>query len=399
MKFETLIVATLTGVLAIAGVFFLSQMSVPTPPNTTYPSPPPAEPTTELEIAKTGPQPRIELPEVHHEFGTMEVGQTKIHKFVVKNVGEAPLKLRKGESSCKCTLATPPEGLEPGGSSEIELEWKPTQASPTFRQYVKIHTNDPENLLVELTVQGTVDSRIVILPSEVWQIGTFVSEEPRVYTGSILSSVMDEFKITGISCANPAIRFDIGELDPTLAKDRMAKSGYSVKATIEPSVGVGDFKVPVTVKTDQFETNEDGSQGAPLEVTLVILGSREGPLRLLGPSALEEGLGVRMGTFSAAEGRTVSLKAIIRNPPEGGFQVTNYTSRPSHLKIDIKPLEVAPNSNPNPSGGTAVMNVTIDFPPGSPPGQHPAINPAHIVIETNHPAAPNIDLLVLYNAY
>src|SRR5262245_45718222 len=48
--------------------------------------------------------PRVEVVEPNFQFGTMERGRTRSHRFEVKNVGNAPLKLQVGQTSCKCTL-------------------------------------------------------------------------------------------------------------------------------------------------------------------------------------------------------------------------------------------------------------------------------------------------------
>jgi len=43
--------------------------------------------------------PKIFFPETIHDFGTVMQGDKVTHKFVVKNVGDAPLKLIKAKGS------------------------------------------------------------------------------------------------------------------------------------------------------------------------------------------------------------------------------------------------------------------------------------------------------------
>lgn len=43
--------------------------------------------------------PKIFFPETVHDFGTVMQGEEATHKFVVKNVGDAPLKLIKAKGS------------------------------------------------------------------------------------------------------------------------------------------------------------------------------------------------------------------------------------------------------------------------------------------------------------
>src|SRR4051812_32552624 len=55
--------------------------------------------------SKSEKLPRAVAEEAKYNFGTMQRGTSKSHDFVIKNVGEAPLKLRAGTTSCKCTLS------------------------------------------------------------------------------------------------------------------------------------------------------------------------------------------------------------------------------------------------------------------------------------------------------
>ncbi len=52
--------------------------------------------------------PRIEVSQPHYDFGTMQRGTSKSHEFVIRNVGTAPLKIRSGGTTCKCTLSEVP---------------------------------------------------------------------------------------------------------------------------------------------------------------------------------------------------------------------------------------------------------------------------------------------------
>src|SRR5262245_52451963 len=47
---------------------------------------------------------RIKVDEPVYNFGTMQRGTTKSHEFVVHNIGDAPLTLANGGTTCKCTI-------------------------------------------------------------------------------------------------------------------------------------------------------------------------------------------------------------------------------------------------------------------------------------------------------
>src|SRR5688572_1042832 len=66
-------------------------------------------------IAEGQKVPRVQVEQPHFNFGQMERGREKSHRFLVRNVGEAPLTLRVGPTSCKCTLSEVQSGaLAPG---------------------------------------------------------------------------------------------------------------------------------------------------------------------------------------------------------------------------------------------------------------------------------------------
>src|ERR1700730_16438707 len=76
-----------------------------------FPSSPVAE--------KTGPSGIAEVEgDLTHDFGTMAQYSTGKKTWAIKNVGEGPLRLIKGTSTCSCTIASLKDGtaasLKPG---------------------------------------------------------------------------------------------------------------------------------------------------------------------------------------------------------------------------------------------------------------------------------------------
>jgi len=95
--------------------------------------------------------PRVKVDEPHHNFGRMERGREKSHKFVIRNIGDAPLTLTVGQTSCKCTLSEVESGaIPPGESTHVKIEWSAKADQGPFRQTATIHTNDPQQPDVEL---------------------------------------------------------------------------------------------------------------------------------------------------------------------------------------------------------------------------------------------------------
>ena len=96
---STIVVAALVGVLAGGAVAYVEVRSDPDALDKL---------ADELAAsAKPGDKetPRIAVDQPHYDFGTMQRGTSKSHEFVIRNVGNAPLKIRNGGTTCKCTLS------------------------------------------------------------------------------------------------------------------------------------------------------------------------------------------------------------------------------------------------------------------------------------------------------
>lgn len=76
-------------------------VTTPSPPTTPVKNPTPptvqADPKTEATPSTRGPL--AQFPETLHDFGTIVQGEKVSHTFIVKNVGDEPLKLIKAKGS------------------------------------------------------------------------------------------------------------------------------------------------------------------------------------------------------------------------------------------------------------------------------------------------------------
>ena len=116
--------------------------------------------------APSGPAPHAETAETRHAFGTLGTGGSGSHEFVVRNAGDGPLTLRKGTTSCTCTVsdfeaieggsADGTRVVPPGGETKIRVQWKGKPPGGPFRQQATILTDDPRRPEVVFTVEGTV---------------------------------------------------------------------------------------------------------------------------------------------------------------------------------------------------------------------------------------------------
>src|SRR3990170_2534374 len=160
--FSVVIVSALVGTLVGGAVAYVR---VSTDPNAI--GLPGEKPKNALALPTDASSPRVQVDVPDFNFGTMQQGRRRSHTFVFKNVGAAPLTLRVGKPTCKCTVGSVTEGPIPaGGSGTVTLEWTALTGSGPFRQSAPVYTNDPLNSTIELVIHGEVTEAEGIEPRE-----------------------------------------------------------------------------------------------------------------------------------------------------------------------------------------------------------------------------------------
>jgi hypothetical protein len=99
---------------------------------------------------------KIKFPEKLYEFGEIAEGDIVEHKFLFKNIGNAPLMIKSASATCGCTVPSYPYlELAPGEKGHIGVHYSSVGKSGENSAEITIHTNgDPE--IVNLKIHGTV---------------------------------------------------------------------------------------------------------------------------------------------------------------------------------------------------------------------------------------------------
>ncbi|MGH7201672.1 MAG: DUF1573 domain-containing protein, partial [Planctomycetaceae bacterium] len=215
MKLGTVLIAALVVVGTLAAAVWIGKYgglsadlkNTQAASGPTYQEPP--------DIADDGPQPKVFVEEPEYDFGVMTVGQTRTHTFMVRNEGDASLKLALKGTSCKCTIGELEHGaVPPGGSTEVTLEWTPESADDQFRQLAQIWTNDPEfseasGTPLELYVSGQVKNVILMQPEGLLELGELSGTGPTRGEFMMYSPVREEFQIVNIESSNELMATDV----------------------------------------------------------------------------------------------------------------------------------------------------------------------------------------------
>ena len=205
-------------------------------------------------MPRTKALPKAEVVEPHFNFGTMQRGTTKSHEFEIRNGGVAPLKLRAGATTCKCTLSEVSEdAIAPGTTTHVKVQWTAKSDNGPFRQTASIFTNDPLRPSLELSVDGEILSASGVEPPDLGfgKVAVGDSATAQVY---VMSMLQDDLTVSDPELSDAATRdrFDV-KIEPVDTKDlpnKSAKRGVRVTVTAKPGLPVGRFAQWLSVKTN-----------------------------------------------------------------------------------------------------------------------------------------------------
>jgi hypothetical protein len=331
-------------------------------------------------------------------FGVMQLGDTGKHAFVLKNTGDAPLSLKKGDTTCKCTLsALADRQLAPGKTTQVELEWTPKEFADQFRQTAYIETNDPRQPKVRLEIVGRVIQTVRVQPESI-ALSNISFNESRTADVFIYCYRDEDFSLTFDRLADPstAAFFDVQivPLSPAeVAEEALAKSGVKVVVTIKPGLPLGALAQTIYL--------------APLskdlpELSIPIQGSVAGDISVFAAKNLYNGDRriITIGAVDRASGGTYKLQLSVKGPhaKEVKFSV-GEVDPPDVLQVSIDTEHPSSINN-----GTVFMYpLTITIPPGSRnvsrlggETSDPGVKLGKIVIESTHPQTKQLVLHVQF---
>jgi len=332
--------------------------------------------------------PEVVVDNEEYHFGVMDASATGRHDFILTNKGTGVLKLSKGHTTCKCTMANFEHAeVPPGQSTKVTLEFKGHGFSGPYKQTATVITNDPKRPQIQLMVSGKIIPILRAVPSEVSFTGISAST-PVTWTVDLFGYVDTPLQITGfkLSEEKTAGMFEIKAqpLGPdVLAKETGAKSGVQLAITVKPGLPVGAFK-----QTIHLDTNLEGAPHHELEVS----GNVVGELAIVGARWDEERSLLGIGTVSSKEEVSRRVILVARGKYRDQVKLKVVEVWPELLKVELEP--------PSTMGETLrQFPIIIRIPKGTPPANYlgsEAAQTGRIVLETNHPEAPKMLIRVAF---
>jgi len=329
--------------------------------------------------AATGEKlPKLEIVEKEFNFSRMALGATGEHDFVVKNVGTAPAKIARGPVQCKCTVAgLKDQEIPPGEEIRIHLAWTPKDIGP-FSQSATIWSNDPDNLEIKLIVTGELFPEVNIAPQNGWSLGPISTSEKIPLIGFIESAVYNTFKITEIVKSSDRVQMEAIAYTENELQERAVLSGYHLRGHLVGIETPQPISELITVHTDL--------KNLP-KFELPVNGTRTGSITIIGSNWYSGNRLLDLGMVSTGKGKEVKL-TVMTPPAEEELKLLEVKANPGFLSATLKPEQVGKEL------ARERYSLFVKVPPDSPKGVWPEGTPGTLLLKTNHPLVPELEIKI-----
>ena len=335
-------------------------------------------PVSTAAPAEVGAQPRAEAPQTEYDFGMMNPHTTGRHKFIVQNSGSAPLALRVGSTSCKCTLAgLADKQVPPGESTTVTLEWT-TGAALHYAQYATIHTNDPQKKSLDFGVQGQVRMAIGFDEHEL-VLDRIELDKPTLVERLIYSQLWDDFTVKDVESKIQGLSWKALPVEPASARHLEPKTVQRLRLTIPGDLPAGRIEDSLRVTVQRIDGDEEVQH---LELPFSGIVPRR--LAIYGAGIDEYGV-IDLGDIREGQGKRMNLLVKVRDP-EPDLPMAKVEIFPSFLAAELKPR----------AEGKGLYDLTLEVPPSTPTCQYHSNPLGRILIDTGHPRVGALELKVTF---
>ncbi len=354
------------------------------------------EPSVEVDLSPGAPvagpglntsAPKIVVEQPEYDFGVMQRGATRRHEYVIRNEGDAPLKLTAGSTTCKCTnFDVAPDPIPPGKSATIALEWAAKSLPGEFRQSANLNTNDPIRSMVTLSVFGNVVEPSGLAPSS-FELGEVRAGETASASVLFYSNDLKDLRVSaeGPKKEDGSDLFDI-VVEP-VSSEQLPKpgavAGYRTTLITKPGLAVGPVNEWVKLKTNQPDSEL-------LEVP--VFARVVGDITVHGGRWNDTAGALHLGMVPSSQGAKNRLLLSVKgaHAADTRFEV---------LEVDPPELKVKLGETTRKSDEVYHTYLTIEVPPGTRPMIH--LNNAQgeqgiVRLKTTHSLSPELKLGVRF---
>jgi len=305
--------------------------------------------------------PKITVPTLRYEIGTLTAGETAEAEFPLTNTGTDLLKIEEVKTSCGCTTASYPQTLQPGekGVLKVKLVSQPLW-SGVEEKHLIVRCNNRNQPQVELDLTAQMRPLFRFSPANPVAVPYRKGELLRQVITVTAASDRD-VRITGVTPAGPETG---AQLLP--AESAGSARAWRVEITARPPEAGGDFSRTVTLQTSDPKVPA---------IPLVVTGLAQDALAVLPPI-------LYLGRLSAAaDTGPPPVLTIYRRA--GAFRVVEVKTDSPALKTEIGPLDA-----PDAAGHNSFYGISVHYLGGWKKGKVPG----KIVVRIDDPAVPKLEV-------
>jgi hypothetical protein len=107
-------------------------------------------------VSRVRPAPRAVIPFNSFSFGDVYRGEVISQIFVIKNEGDAELRIKDFKGDCGCTATRSDSVIPPGKEGIAEVEVQTVSQSGLINKTAILHTNDPDQPVITFTLIANV---------------------------------------------------------------------------------------------------------------------------------------------------------------------------------------------------------------------------------------------------
>lgn len=257
------------------------------------------------------PAPRLEVDEPTHEFGRQHNRQTLEHTFVLRNDGDAPLRILEIKSTCGCTVgALSDDVIEPGAEATLLTRYNLRGRRGPEDSALVLRTNDPDRPEFSLHMRGEAVEYLRVTPDFL-----FYNE---VVAGQ---SVTRHIEIKG----RPREPFEI--LSATVPEGRFAVQSVEVLEAHHYRVSVL-FEAPEAPGLSQGVLEIETTHPVYPELTFPITAQVPGPLEVV-PTSIQLLTGVDT---------PLTRFIVVRPGKVREFEVTGVETPHAGIEVAVDPM-------------------------------------------------------------
>lgn len=324
-----------------------------------------------------GPRPKAVAVRPVYDFGRMDPLTMGTHDFVIRNEGDAPLKLTAGSTTCKCTLSKITRHvIPPGESGTVRLTWNSGRKHRVYSHGAIIHTNDIFKETIDLRIKGTVHVLLATAPAE-FVLPRVEPDAPARIHALIYSQIWKAFSIEDVACSVEGATWEIETADEQSLRPLEAKSGCHITVTVPKGLPPGHFQGQVHVEVLPKGATKPESLDVPLSGRVIRR------LAVYGPGIDDTGT-VDMGILKPRQGLKRRWFMKVRDD-QPDIAIERIETTPDFLQVNVTPYSAA-------TVATGLYCLEIVIPEDAPECAYRGSELGRIRLVIDHPRIEDLEL-------